>query len=124
MENANGKVRSYRDLRVWKRAIGLAEDVYKVTKAFPKEEIYGLTSQMRRSAVSIASNIAEGNARQTRGEYLQFLGNARGSLAELYTQATIAARLQILSPEAEVTLSEWIDEVGRMLNALRNAIKQ
>ena len=122
MGKQNGTVRSYRDLRVWQSAIGLAEHVYKVTKAFPREEIYGLTSQMRRAAVSVASNIAEGNARQTRGEYLQFLGNARGSLAELYTQATLAARLTILRPEAEAALNERIDEVGRMLNALRNAI--
>lgn len=122
MKQQDGNVRSYRDLRVWQGAIDLAELVYKVTKEFPREEVYGLTSQMRRASVSVASNIAEGNGRQTRGEYLQFLGNARGSLAELYTQATIAARLDLLSPVDEATLNERVDEVGRMLNTLRTAI--
>jgi len=100
----------------------LAECTYKVTRAFPREEVYGLTSQMRRASVSIASNIAEGNARQTRGEYLQFLGNARGSLAELYTQATLAVRLNLIDHESETRLTEQLDEVGRLLNALRNSI--
>jgi four helix bundle protein len=122
MNGSNSTVRSYRDLRVWQSAIDLARHVYAATNAFPREEIYGLTSQMRRAAVSVASNIAEGNARQSGGEYLQFLGIARGSLAELYTQATVAARLGFLSPESETVLSERIDDVGRLLNALRSSI--
>src|SRR6478752_8675219 len=92
-------VRSFQDLIAWQRSLDLAEHVYQATRAFPKEEIYGLTSQMRRAAVSIASNIAEGHARQTRGEYIQFLGIARGSLAELETQTILAARLDMLSNE-------------------------
>src|SRR5580704_883837 len=91
-------VRSYRDLIVWQKSLELAEAVYTATKSFPKEEIYGLTSQMRRAAVSVASNIAEGHSRQTRGEFLQFLGMSRGSLAELQTQAILAARLDLLTP--------------------------
>jgi four helix bundle protein len=122
MQEQNGAVRSYRDLRVWQQAIELAENVYEVTKAFPREEIYGLTSRMRRAAVSVASNIAEGNARQTGGEYLQFLGNARGSLAELHTQTIVAARLEFLSSETENALVERVDNVGRLLNALRKSI--
>ena len=103
--------------------MALAEQVYEVTTLFPKEEIYGLTSQMRRAAVSIASNIAEGQARQSRGEFLQFLGHARGSLAELETQTVLAQRLKLLTPESNTNLSELIAEVGRVLNGLRNALK-
>jgi len=77
---------------------------------------------MRRAAVSVASNIAEGNARQSRGEYLQFLGNARGSLAELYTQTILSARLQLIDQATETKLLTEIDNVGRLLNALRSSI--
>lgn len=115
-------VQSFRDLRVWQRAMDLAEMVYDATRGFPKEETYGLTSQMRRCAVSIASNIAEGHARQTRGEYIQFLGNARGSLAELYTQSTLAHRLRLLTDESKAELDGQLNEVGRLLNALRTSL--
>jgi four helix bundle protein len=101
----------------------LAEDVYQATRTFPKEEIYGLTSQMRRAAVSVASNIAEGQGRHGRGELLQFLGVARGSLAELGTQVLLAARLGLFAPGVEQSLSELLAEVGRLLNALRNSLK-
>jgi four helix bundle protein len=116
-------VRSYRDLMVWQRAMALAEEVYVATRTFPKEEIYGLTSQMRRASVSIASNIAEGQGRPGRGELLQFLGYARGSLAELGTQITLAGRLELLQPNAESSLNERLAEVGRLLNALRRSLK-
>jgi four helix bundle protein len=115
-------VRCYRDLVVWQRAMTLAEDVYRATARFPKEEIYGLTSQMRRAAVSIASNIAEGQARHGRGELLQFLGYARGSLAELGTHITMAARLGLFAPPTEQSLCELVAEVGRLLNGLRNSL--
>jgi four helix bundle protein len=95
--------RSYRDLHVWQKAMLLAEEVYAATGTFPKEEVYGLTAQMRRAAVSVASNIAEGQGRHSRGEFLQFLGHARGSLAELSTQVTLAGRLKLVSPDAEET---------------------
>jgi four helix bundle protein len=122
MHDENSAVRSYRDLTVWQRAIALAETIYKITRTFPREEVYGLISQMRRAAVSVASNIAEGNARQTRGEYLQFLGIARSSLAELNTQTTITLRMKLIATEFELPQIEQLDEVGRLLNALRNSI--
>jgi four helix bundle protein len=100
----------------------LAEDVYRATGKFPKEETYGLMSQMRRAAVSVASNIAEGQARHGRGELLQFLGYARGSLAELGTQVTLAARLGLFAPSIEPSLCELVAEVGRLLNGLRNSL--
>ena len=87
------KIKSYKDLNIWKRRIGVVEDIYKITKNFSKEEIYGLTSQLRRSAVSIPSNIAEGFARFHNKEYKQFLFISLGSCAELSTQIIIALRL-------------------------------
>jgi len=111
---------SYRDLRVWQRAIELVTAVYETTRSFPKEEIYGLTSQIRRAAVSIPSNIAEGQARLTRGEFRQSLGHAKGSLAELETQLIIAQNLGFLvSPDG---LFQATAEVGRMLNGLLNSL--
>jgi four helix bundle protein len=115
-------VQSYRDLVVCQKPLALTEEVYRATQNFPKEEMYGLISLMRRAAVSVASNIAEGHSRNTRGEFLQFLGNARGSLAELQTQIILAARLQFLLGELEQKLNERIAEVGRMLNALRTSL--
>lgn len=87
------EIRSYRDLVVWQKGMDLVEGVYRVTKAFPKDEVYGLTSQIRRAVVSIPSNIAEGQSRMTSGEFIHFLGIARGSLAELETQIILAQRL-------------------------------
>jgi four helix bundle protein len=121
---AKSKIQSYRDLIVWQRAMALAERVYEVTRDFPKAETYGLTSQMRRAAVSIASNIAEGQGRSARKELLLFLAHARGSLAELGTQVTLSARLGILTQESERALIELATEVGRLLNALRNSLKK
>lgn len=80
---ADSKIQSYRDLRVWQEAVNLAESCYRLTKTFPKEELYGMTTQIRRASVSIAANIAEGYGRKTRGEYIQFLYIAQGSLKEL-----------------------------------------
>jgi len=117
-------VRSYCDLIAWQKAMTLAQQIYQETRAFPKEETYGITSQMRRAAVSVASNIAEGQARNTRGEFVQFLGQARGSLAELETQTILSARLGLLSKEPERTLMEQLAEVGRLLNGLRDSLKR
>jgi len=118
------KVRWYRDLIVWQKAMTLAEAVYRATSQFPKEEVYGLVSQMRRAAVSIASNIAEGHARNSRGEYLQFLGHARGSLAEVETQTILATRLGLLPTDAEKQLLDGASEIGRLLNGLRDSLKR
>jgi four helix bundle protein len=111
-------VESYRDLKVWQRAIQMTLSVYRATTGFPKEEIFGLTSQMRRASVSAASNIAEGYGRRSRGEYKQFLGMARGSNLELQTQIVIASELGYSTP-ALLKESEGLSiEVERMLNTL------
>jgi len=110
----------YRDLLVWQKAIELVTDIYRVTRGFPKDELYGLTSQIRRAAVSIPSNIAEGQGRLTRGEFRQFLGQARGSYAELETQLIIARNLGYLSQPGN--LIEQLAEVGRLLNGLLSSL--
>lgn len=106
---------SYKDLIVWQRAIEVVLAVYDLTRKFPKEEIYGLTSQMRRSAVSIASNIAEGRGRGTRPDYLQFLRMAYGSGAELETQLEIARRLPETSNFDYEKVCGLLAEVLKML---------
>ena len=90
------EVKSYRDLLVWQKSMGLVADVYRLTRSFPREEQYGLTAQIRRSAVSIPSNIAEGHGRHGTKDYLRFLGMANGSLFELQTQLEIARTLEFL----------------------------
>lgn len=101
----------------------LAEGVYKITIDFPKHELYGLTSQLRRAAVSIPSNIAEGQARNSTGEFIQFLGIARGSLAELETQLELAARLGFLSDDEKAKALNLHAEVGRMLSGLISKLR-
>lgn len=100
---------SFKDLQVWQRAIQLTVTIYKLTGDFPVTERFGLTNQLRRSAVSIASNIAEGYGRSSRGEYLQFLGIARGSICELQTQLVISAELKF-GDEANHTKSNSLSE--------------
>jgi four helix bundle protein len=117
-------VRSFRDLIVWQRSVGLAVAVYELTREFPKEEIYGLTSQLRRAAVSIASNIAEGHGRNTAGEFRQFLGVARGSNFEVQTQLVLSRRLKYGSAE-RLTLCEGLSvEVEKMLVAFAATISR
>jgi len=113
-------IRSFKDLDVWKKAIELVKKIYVATKGFPTDEIYGLSAQMRRSAVSIPSNIAEGKARYSRREYIQFLYIALGSVAELETQIVISKELGYLKTGVEEELFESIDHIGKML---RNLIK-
>lgn len=110
--------RSYRDLVAWKKAMALVAEVYRKTQGFPKDELYGLTSQMRRAAVSIPSNIAEGQGRRSRKEFQQFLGNARGSMIELETQVLIALDLKSLRQADADTLLQASAEAGRILNGL------
>src|SRR5438094_802451 len=107
---------SFRDLLVWQKAMTLVIDIYRITGEFPREERYGLTAQIRRAAVSVPSNIAEGQARPTRGEFRQFLGHSKGSLAELETQLLIAENLGYFDEPNH--LQEQIAEVGRMLSGL------
>ena len=116
-------LRSFRELTVWQKSLDLAEKVYQVTRNFPKEETYGLVSQMRRAAVSIPSNIAEGQSRNSTGEFLQFLGTARGSLAELETQVELATRLKYLTPQQVEELHKECAEIGKMLNGLMRSLR-
>jgi four helix bundle protein len=111
---------TYEDLKVWRRAMDLVLEVYRSTSTFPKQEIYGLTSQMRRAAVSVPSNIAEGKGRFSRKELLQFLFYARGSLLELQTQITIGCELGFLAAVDGKRLTDLASEVGRLLNGLVN----
>lgn len=111
---------TYEDLKVWRRAMDLVIEIYRSTSSFPRQEIYGLTSQMRRAAVSVPSNIAEGKGRFSRKELLQFLFHARGSLLELQTQITIGRELDFLPPAEGKKLTDLASEVGRLLNGLVN----
>ena len=110
--------RSYRDLLVWQKSIGLCKLVYLACESFPKSEQYGLSSQMKRAAVSVASNIAEGQGRQHRGEFRQFLAMGNGSLAELDTQRIIAEDLKMIDSLRSSELEQAITEIRKMLYAL------
>ncbi len=112
----------YRELKVWRLAMELAEDVYKLSAEFPRNEVYGLTSQLQRAAVSIPSNIAEGQARNSSKEFNHFLGIARGSLAELETQIMLAQRLDYLAAEKTNSVLEKAEEIGKMLKGLQKTI--
>ena len=114
---------SYRDLIAWQKAVSLVTDVYRWTENFPKHELYGLKSQMRRAAVSIAANIAEGQGRNTEGEFIQFLGTAKGSLVELETHFFIAANLDFVSEAIRDSALSRTDEVSRLVNGLRLALE-
>ena len=110
-----GTIKTYRDLDIWKVGIQLVKDVYELTESFPKHEIYGLVSQMRRAGVSIPSNVAEGFRRHHNKEYRQFLYIALGSCAELETQATIAKELAYISENKETAILERLDHLSRMI---------
>jgi four helix bundle protein len=114
---------SFKGLTVWKRAMYLTKLIYQATQVFPKEELYGLTQQIRRSAVSIPSNIAEGCKRNSDREFNQFLGIAKGSLAELETQIIIAMEIGYLGKDALEHLEEEFDAIGRMLLQLQRSLQ-
>ncbi len=114
---------AFRDLVVWQRAIQLTAEIYRFTAAFPRSEQFGLTNQMRRAAVSVPSNIAEGYGRSTKGEYVQFLGHARGSICELQTQLAIAEILGFGAADSRKSAECLAVEVSRMLNALMSKLK-
>ncbi len=114
-------IKSYRELEVWQKSMDFVEDVYKALKAFPAEEKYGLCDQIRRAAVSIPSNIAEGFGRDTNAEFARFLSIARGSLFEIATQLELANRLEYLPPKSG--LYQQVESIGKMLNALRIRLK-
>jgi four helix bundle protein len=112
----------FRDLIVWQRAVQMAVAAYKLTAGFPREELYGLTSQMRRASVSVASNIAEGWGRQSDGEYKHFLGIARGSNLELQTQLIISAELGLGDGSVRASVEGFSNEVSKMLVALMRTL--
>ncbi len=117
-------VRDYRDLIVWQKAMDLVELLYRRTKSFPREELYGLTSQMRRAAVSIPSNIAEGQARRTTRDFMHFLSIARGSLKELETQIIISHRLDYMNGTQQSELVDLTEEISRLISGLNNSLKK
>jgi len=114
---------NYKDLIVWQKAKMLAGNIYRTTETFPRNEVYGLTSQLRRAAVSVASNIAEGQGRLTKGEFQQFLGHSRGSLLELETQLSIATELRYIAPDELAHLEAQTSEVMRLLNGLLASLR-
>ena len=112
------KIRTYRDLNIWKAGIEIVKEIYKNTDKFPRQELYGLVSQMRRAAVSIPSNVADGFRRYHNKEYRQFLYISLGSCAELETQIIIARELDYLTVERETQLLEKLDHICRMISNL------
>ena len=114
----------FKDLIVWQKAMDLVADVYRVTDSFPKREVYSLTDQIRRAAVSVASNIAEGQAHFSKGEFLHFLRHAAGSLAELETQLLLAERLDYTGHNRIQDLLKQVVEVGKLMNGLINSLKK
>src|SRR5213592_3117648 len=119
MEN---KPQSYKDLNVWQKGIELAKLIYTLTARFPTEEKFGRVAQMRRAAVSIPSNIAEGQARHTTGEFIQFISHAEGSVAELDTQLILSIELKLCRDVGAKAAFEMIAELRRMLNVLRRKL--
>lgn len=115
---------SYRDLEVWKKSMDLVVQCYQTTQAFPTSEQYGLTGQVQRAAVSVPANIAEGQARQHRKEFLHHLSIAHGSLAELETHIEIARRIGYMKPDTTHQLFSQTEEIGRMINGLRKSLHQ
>lgn len=120
----SGEVRHYRDLLVWQKAMAWVEAVYAATRDWPPDERFGLTSQVRRAAVSIPSNIAEGCARRSTPDFLRFLSIARASLAEAETQLIIAQNLTYLDEAASRSLLESADEISRMLSGLISKLEE
>jgi len=118
-----GKIRSYRDLRVGQEGMRLAETCYRLTKAFPKEELFGITSQIRRAASSVPANIAEGYGRDSKGDYIQFLRISQGSLKELETHLILCTRVGILADSEAQNSLEQSDRLGKMLHRLIRSLQ-
>jgi four helix bundle protein len=114
---------SFRDLQVWQRAMQLTTAIYNLTRDFPREEVYGLTGQIRRAAVSVPSNIAEGQGRLSSREFMQFLSIARGSICELQTQLEIARTLGFGKPESIDEAERLSHEVGKMIFAFLGSLQ-
>lgn len=118
------KLKNYQDLIAWQKSMDLVEDVYRASKDFPREEIYALTSQIRRAAVSIPSNIAEGQGRRTTADFLRHLSIAYGSLCEVETQILIARRLKYIAQARLDDVMSRAGEVGRLLNGLMASLSR
>jgi four helix bundle protein len=116
-------MQSYKELLAWQQSMELVSSIYRATKLFPREEVYGLTRQLRRSAVSVPSNIAEGQGRATRGEFLQFLGHARGSLFEVETQLILAGELGYLQSSDASYLLKQMTRVAQLVNGLISSLR-
>jgi len=114
---------THKDLNVWNEAIELVTDIYKMTRSFPKDEQYGLISQIRRAAVSIPSNIAEGSARSSRKEFIQFLNISMGSAVELETQVIISKNLGYITEELFQKISDKVNKISKMVQGLIKSIK-
>ena len=123
MEGVIQKSRSYRDLEVWKLSVNFVKEIYQVTGKFPKSEIYGLTNQIRKAAVSIPSNIAEGQGRNSSKEFKQFLAMALGSLAELETQLIIATEINYLAEEQLDRFLVGLDRIRKMIKGLPSRLR-
>jgi four helix bundle protein len=120
---SDSAVQSYRDLRVWQDAMTIAENCYRLTASFPKEEMFGMTSQIRRSSASIAANIAEGHGREMTGSFVQFLRIAQGSLKELETHLLLSTRVQLVKAEGVDQLLIQCNGLGKMVRALIRSLQ-
>jgi four helix bundle protein len=120
---SEGAVQSYRDLRVWQDAMTIAENCYRLTASFPKEEMFGMTSQIRRCSASIAANIAEGHGREMTGSFVQFLRIAQGSLKELETHLLLSIRVQLVKAESADQLLIQCNGLGKMVRALIRSLQ-
>lgn len=123
-EDVQNRINSYRDLRVWKEALDIAEYAYRVTASFPREEMYGLTSQIRIAAASVPANIAEGYGRDNLGNYIQFLRIAQGSLKEIETHMFLAARLGMINKDVRDNALSSCVTVGKMIRALFRSLQK
>ena len=119
-----GDIKSYRDLLVWQQAMDLAVLCYSLTRSFPREEMFGLTSQVRRSSASVAANIAEGHGRESSGSFVQFLRIAQGSLKETETHLLLSERLALLTAEQAAAAMKTCGEIGRMLRSLIRTLQE
>ncbi|WP_242517591.1 four helix bundle protein [Leptolyngbya iicbica] len=119
-----GKIQSYRDLEVWRQGMALAEGCYRLTKTFPKEEVYGMVAQIRRAAVSVPANIAEGYGREYRNDYIRFLRIAQGSLKELETHLLLALRVELITTKTSQPILAQCESTGKLLRALLRALQK
>jgi len=117
-------ITSYQDLKVWQLAMDLAFDCYKVTRAFPRDELYGMTSQIRRASSSIAANIAEGHGRENTGSFIQFLRIGQGSLKELETYLVLATRLEFIDAKQSKELLGVTEEIGKMIRSMIRRLQE